>query len=97
MIVLDTHIWYWWVHTPERLSQSQMEALNSNSQDVIGVSAMKQWHSPNARYAAATSQNRLHPFLGVIQFCCAFLDPLLKYFSMLSQTGKQHDILDHRS
>jgi PIN domain nuclease of toxin-antitoxin system len=43
VIVLDTHIWYWWVHTPERLSQAQIEALDANSTDVIGVSAISCW------------------------------------------------------
>ena len=43
MIVLDTHIWYWWVHTPERLTQPQIEALDSHSTDVIGVNAISCW------------------------------------------------------
>ena len=43
MIVLDTHIWYWWVHTPERLTRPQIEALNANRTDVIGVSAISCW------------------------------------------------------
>jgi PIN domain nuclease of toxin-antitoxin system len=43
VIVLDTHIWYWWVHTPERLTQPQADALASHAADVIGVSAISCW------------------------------------------------------
>ncbi|MEE8390788.1 MAG: type II toxin-antitoxin system VapC family toxin [Anaerolineae bacterium] len=43
MIVLDTHIWVWWVHGSERLTQAQMAAIEANEMDVIGVSAISCW------------------------------------------------------
>lgn len=43
MIVLDTHIWVWWVHDQERLSQPQVEAIQANESDVIGISAISCW------------------------------------------------------
>ncbi len=43
MIVLDTHIWVWWVHEDERLTQAQREAIIANETDVIGVSAISCW------------------------------------------------------
>ena len=43
MIVLDTHIWIWWVHNPELLSQAQRECLTDNEADFIGVSAISCW------------------------------------------------------
>lgn len=43
MIVIDTHIWYWWVHTPEFLTRPQMEAIDAHATDVIGVSAISCW------------------------------------------------------
>jgi PIN domain nuclease of toxin-antitoxin system len=43
MIVLDTHIWVWWVHGSDRLSQTQLEALETNEDGVIGVSAISLW------------------------------------------------------
>jgi PIN domain nuclease of toxin-antitoxin system len=43
VIVIDTHIWYWWVHTPERLTRPQIDALNVHNTDVIGVSAISCW------------------------------------------------------
>ena len=39
MIVLDTHIWIWWVHGDERLTQRQMEIIQAHEDDEIGVSA----------------------------------------------------------
>ena len=43
MIVLDTHIWVWWVHGDERLTRTQAEAIKANETDVIGVSAISCW------------------------------------------------------
>lgn len=30
MIVLDTHIWVWWVHGDENLTASQLEVIEAN-------------------------------------------------------------------
>ena len=39
MIVLDTHIWYWWINADlTRLSSAQIEALRTSSR--VGVSAV---------------------------------------------------------
>lgn len=43
MIVLDTHIWVWWVHEDERLTQPQRDAIGASETDVIGVSAISCW------------------------------------------------------
>jgi len=43
MIVLDTHIWVWWVHGDEQLTQAQREAIAANEDDLIGVSAISCW------------------------------------------------------
>lgn len=43
MIVIDTHIWIWWVHGDEKLTQAQLDAITSNETDVIGVSAISCW------------------------------------------------------
>lgn len=39
MIVLDTHIWYWWINADhDRLTKAQAEALSTASR--VGVSAV---------------------------------------------------------
>jgi PIN domain nuclease of toxin-antitoxin system len=43
MIVLDTHIWVWWVHGDTRLTNSQSAAIAAMERDVIGVSAISCW------------------------------------------------------
>jgi len=43
MIVLDTHIWVWWVHEDERLTQAQREAITANETDTVGISAISCW------------------------------------------------------
>ena len=48
MIVLDTHIWVWWVLDDARLSQSQEEIIAANEADTIGVSAISCWEIAKA-------------------------------------------------
>lgn len=43
MIVLDTHIWVWWVHGSDQLTQNQIRTIQSNEDDVIGISAISCW------------------------------------------------------
>ena len=43
MIILDTHIWVWWVHGDERLTRLQAEAIEANEASIIGVSAISCW------------------------------------------------------
>jgi len=43
MIVLDTHIWVWWVHGDERLTRTQAEVIEANETDGVGVSAISCW------------------------------------------------------
>lgn len=43
MIVLDTHIWVWWVHDDKQLTKSQIKIIEAAELDVIGVSAISCW------------------------------------------------------
>ena len=43
MIILDTHVWVWWVHGDERLTHAQAETIEANEGDEIGVSAISCW------------------------------------------------------
>ena len=43
MIVLDTHIWIWWVHGDEKLSATQFQFIEHNVAGGIGVSAISLW------------------------------------------------------
>lgn len=43
MIVIDTHIWIWWVQGDKRLSSSQIVAIRENEDDSIGVCAISCW------------------------------------------------------
>lgn len=43
MIVLDTHIWIWWVSQPERLTDPQRRAIEAAEATGIGVSAISCW------------------------------------------------------
>jgi len=41
VIVLDTHVWLWWLTAPERLSRAAEQAIEQTSR--IGVSTLSAW------------------------------------------------------
>jgi PIN domain nuclease of toxin-antitoxin system len=43
MIVLDTHIWVWWVNGSSELSASKSQILSSRQADGLGVSVISCW------------------------------------------------------
>lgn len=43
VIVLDTHVWIWWVSGSDRLASSQREVLEKGEAEGIGVSAISCW------------------------------------------------------
>jgi len=43
MIILDTHIWVWWVDGNERLTKTQLETITTHETDVIGISTISVW------------------------------------------------------
>ena len=43
MIVLDTHIWVWWVHGDPHLPQAHAATLQQNEPSGLGVSAISCW------------------------------------------------------
>jgi len=43
VIVLDTHIWVWWVHGDSRLSSSHAKLIENNEDGEIGVGTISLW------------------------------------------------------
>jgi len=43
MIILDTHIWIWWVHGDPKLSPTAKIAIESHESLTIGVSVISCW------------------------------------------------------
>lgn len=43
MIILDTHIWVWWVHGDEQITSTQAENIKANETGIIGISAITIW------------------------------------------------------
>lgn len=43
MIVLDTHIWVWWIHNDDHLSPEFRERLLTNEDKGLGVSVFSCW------------------------------------------------------
>ncbi len=47
MILIDTHIWVWWVSESKRLTLDLQESLLNNIQGGIGVSVISCWEVAN--------------------------------------------------
>jgi len=43
MILLDTHIWVWWIQTPERLASSTLAYLDALQPSEVCISAISCW------------------------------------------------------
>jgi PIN domain nuclease of toxin-antitoxin system len=43
MIILDTHIWVWWIHGNSNLSQSAIEMIQFCESSGIGISVISCW------------------------------------------------------
>jgi PIN domain nuclease of toxin-antitoxin system len=43
MIVLDTHVWIWWVHDDPHLSKNQRRYIEREENQLIGISAISCW------------------------------------------------------
>jgi len=43
LILLDTHIWVWWVHDDKRLPTSYRDYIQAEEDEGIGVSAISCW------------------------------------------------------
>ncbi len=43
MIILDTHVWVWWVHGDSKLTTKQQNIIEANESGVIGISAISLW------------------------------------------------------
>ena len=43
MIILDTHIWVWWVDDSQQLRDRQRQIIQDNVQSGLGVSAISCW------------------------------------------------------
>ena len=54
MIVLDTHIWVWWVQNDARLTQKHQQWLQEYESDGLGVSIVSCWE-----VAKLVEKNRL--------------------------------------
>ncbi len=43
MIVLDTHIWIWWVHDESKLTPTQRQSILDNEENGLGICAISLW------------------------------------------------------
>ncbi len=43
MILMDTHVWVWWVHGQPQLSKNQASSIEQNENGEIGLSIISCW------------------------------------------------------
>lgn len=59
MIVLDTHVWLWWVSDPDRLSTAAREAIDAAEE--IAISAISAWEVAMLEARGRIALDRLAP------------------------------------
>jgi PIN domain nuclease of toxin-antitoxin system len=47
MILLDTHVWIWWVHGDQRLTADAQKAIEQHEGEGLGVSVISCWEVAN--------------------------------------------------
>lgn len=55
MILLDTHIWVWWVHGSDRLSPEKLKWLGEQAEEGLAISTISCWE-----IAKLVEYGRLH-------------------------------------
>ena len=43
MLILDTHVWLWWLADTPRLTEEQRQAINEHRGDLIGICSFSCW------------------------------------------------------
>ncbi len=43
MIILDTHIWIWWIHNDSRLPETIREHIKANEENCLGINVFSCW------------------------------------------------------
>ena len=43
MIILDIHIWVWWVHGSMELGQKRIQWIDDRQEDGLGISSIAVW------------------------------------------------------
>jgi PIN domain nuclease of toxin-antitoxin system len=43
MIILDTHIWVWWIHSDPRLPSDYVHCIKTHEETGLGISAISCW------------------------------------------------------
>jgi PIN domain nuclease of toxin-antitoxin system len=64
MIVLDTHIWVWWVHGDEKLSREYYEYIQAQESQGLRISAISCWEVAKlVEYGRLTLPNSVDEWL----------------------------------
>jgi len=45
VILLDTHIWIWWVHGDTHLSQEHVKQIERHEEEGLGISVISYWEA----------------------------------------------------
>jgi PIN domain nuclease of toxin-antitoxin system len=43
VIIIDTHIWVWWIHNDDQLTEKIREYIKANEEEGLGVSVFSCW------------------------------------------------------
>lgn len=86
MIVIDTHVWLWWLSNPEMLSQEALAHINRESKSgQICISSISVWE-----IAMLVEKNRLQLSIGVSDWLAASESlPFIKFVPVSNKIAIQ--------
>lgn len=90
MIVLDTHVWLWWLSNPEKLSQAAAERIDHESKDGrIYISSISAWE-----IAMLVTKRRLELSIDVYDWLAATESlPFIKFVPINNKIALQSVLL----
>jgi PIN domain nuclease of toxin-antitoxin system len=94
MILLDTHIWYWWVHRPSLLTTTQQNMREANVAHGLGVSVISCWEvAKRVEYGKMELSRPIQEWMPLaLRFSGVHLVPLTPEIAVMSTQlpGKFH-------
>lgn len=69
MIVLDTHMWYWWVGQSDRLTPLYRELIDEHRDEGLGVSVISCWEVAKKKMLSENSNSTVRSTSGCRWHC----------------------------
>ncbi len=89
VIILDTHIWIWWVHGSGQLTQDYRDYIQAHEADGLGISAISCWEA-----AKLVEVGKIHLSLPIEKWLTmALAYPGIRFLALSPQVAVESTLL----